>query len=40
MALSSFETKIPWYFLATATHKVVRQDASYFDTEATFEEWE
>jgi hypothetical protein len=40
IAMTSFETKIPRYFSAAATHKVVKQDASYFDTVATFEEWD
>jgi hypothetical protein len=40
IAMTSFETKIPRYFSQSATHKVVKQDSSYFDTIPTFEEWD
>lgn len=41
IAMTLFETKIYWYFSAAAsTHKVVKHNASYFDTVETFEEWD
>jgi hypothetical protein len=38
LAMTSFETKVPRYFSQAATHKVVKQDGSYFDTIATFDD--
>ena len=40
LAMTLFETKIPRYFSQSATHKVVKVDASFFDSIPTFEEWD
>jgi hypothetical protein len=40
LAMTSFETKVPWYFSQISVHKVVKHDASHFETISTFEEWD
>jgi hypothetical protein len=40
IAMTSFETKIPRYFSQSSAHKVVKQDASYFDTISMYKEWD
>jgi hypothetical protein len=40
LAMTSFETKVPRYFSQTNVHKVVKHDASHFDTISTFEDWD
>jgi hypothetical protein len=40
LAMKSFETKVPRYFSQSSVHKVVKHDASHFETIATFEEWD
>jgi hypothetical protein len=40
LAMTSFETKVPRYFSLSSVHKVVKQDASYFETIGTYDEWD
>jgi hypothetical protein len=40
LAMTSFEAKVPRYFLLLSVHKVVKQDASYFETIGTYDEWD
>jgi hypothetical protein len=40
LAMKSFETKVPRYFSQSSVHKVVKHDASHFETIGTFEEWD
>jgi hypothetical protein len=40
LAMKSFETKVPRYFSQTSAHKVVKHDASHFETIGTFDEWD
>jgi hypothetical protein len=40
LAMTSFEQKIPRFFKKAMTHKVVKDDASFFDTILNFDEWD
>jgi hypothetical protein len=40
LAMTSFETKVPRYFSQTSVHKVVKNDASYFETIGNHDEWD
>jgi hypothetical protein len=40
VAMTSFEQKILSFFKKAMTHKVIKDDASYFDTILNFEEWD
>jgi hypothetical protein len=40
LAMTSFEQKVPQFFKKAATHKVIKDDASHFDTIASFDEWD
>jgi hypothetical protein len=40
LAMKSFESKVPRYFSQSSVHKVVKHDASHFETIATFDEWD
>jgi ubiquinone biosynthesis protein UbiJ len=40
LAMTSFEQKLPRFFKKGTTHKVIKNDASHFDTIASFDEWD
>jgi hypothetical protein len=40
LAMSSFEAKVPRYFLQMSVHKVVKPDASYFDNIGSYDKWD
>ena len=40
LAMTSFEQKVPRFFKKSAAHKVVKDDASHFDTVVSFDEWD
>jgi hypothetical protein len=40
LAMKSFESKVPRYFSQSSVHKVVKHDASHFETIGTFDEWD
>jgi hypothetical protein len=40
LAMTSFEQKVPRFFKKATTHKVIKDDASHFDTISTFDEWD
>jgi hypothetical protein len=40
IAMTSFEQKIPRFFKKAAVHKVVKDDASHFDTIISYDEWD
>jgi hypothetical protein len=40
LAMTSFEQKMPRFFKKATSHKVIKDDASHFDTIASFDEWD
>jgi hypothetical protein len=40
LAMTSFEQKLPRFFKKATAHKVIKDDASHFDTIASFDEWD